>query len=372
VNFELKILITLIFLVYLIYFSVSKNYIKTFMPFMFMGYLIGPFGWNLIDTSVKEIIYLFIAFSLFILGMQMGRGLNQKFWKQFPVELFFQNVIEKMILMSVFLLFFFLVIPSFQTVHLPLSFPFYVSIGAFSFSFLFFKFVAPTMRKQFFSYYEINNLIIMSLFIIFQFFVNPSKNDLVYYPVSIKLLSIFIIGLMLLILLKLKMKNTKMIHIFLLSLIFISAGLSDVLGFSPMLLGFGVGLVSNYMTVEKQIQMKRFLFLFNDYIMILFVFFIGIFMEISVPILLLGIVYIAIRLTARFFLNLFSFKDFKKQFQKDLIFLFQGEYFLGFLIIYAIDYKFNAILSIAVVSLFFTEILINYYYSKLNKNKEPL
>lgn len=361
-SFELKLFFSLFFIGYFLYYIFSKNYVKTYIPFMGFGYLIGPFGWNILNIQGSETLQFFLFPATFILGLQMGKSFKSSFWKKFPLEPFFSNLLEKIILILLFLIVFFLVIPNFAVI--PVSFPFYLSIVAFSSSLFFARYMQQHLKEGRFLYFEINNIIIMMLFTVFYLVFPPSLQTYAAASPALQLTFLLIYAAFLLLTIKLRIDESIFNVILWLSLILLGSALSQILGFSSIIIGFATGLFSNFASARKQIVLKRFFYFFNEYIIILFLFMAGFLMELSFPMLLLALIYLAIRIFARILMRLLNAKKISLPgfFRKDIFLLFQGEYFLAFMIIYALEYRFNQILSIALFSLLFSEILINYYH----------
>ncbi|PKL11208.1 MAG: hypothetical protein CVV50_06040, partial [Spirochaetae bacterium HGW-Spirochaetae-6] len=268
----------------------------------------------------------------------------------------------KIILILLFLSVFFLVIPNFA--FIPVSFPFYLSIVAFSSSLFFARFMQHQLKESRFLYFEINNIIIMILFTIFYLVFPPSLKTYAVASSSLQLTCFLVYATLLFLTVKLRIDDNTFNIILWLSLILLGAAFSQIIGFSAIIIGFATGLFSNFASARKQIILKRFFYFFNEYIIILFLFMAGFLMELSFPMLILALVYLAIRIFARILMRLLNAKkiSFQGFFRKDIFLLFQGEYFLAFMIIYALEYRFNQILSIALISLLFSEILINYYH----------
>lgn len=366
-SLEFKLILTLFFAVYLIYFLFSKNYVKTYIPFLGIGFLLGPNAWKIIPESFRDSSLLLLGVAIFILGMQMGRGFKKSFWKKFPAETFLYNLVEKFILISSFLLVFFLFIPSISA--LPFSFPFYLSILAFSSSVFFMRLINTGSNQKYTYYYEINNLIIIFFFLLFHLFFPLEKGLIVEYSNSEKLIAFAGFVALLIILLKIKLPSNKMNLILWISIILLGAGLSRIIGFSSLLIGFFTGIFSNFFSLRKQESLKKFLNNFNEHIIILFLFMTGFFMKISYSMLIIGVVYVVLRIFSRIFIRFFSNFSLKNFFKENVFFLFQGEYFLAFLLIYGIAYHFEEGLSIALISLIFSEFIINFYYHRfLNKS----
>lgn len=148
-----------------------------------------------------------------------------------------------------------------------------------------------------------------------------------------------------------------------LSLILLGAACSKILGISPMITGFGAGIASNFMPLKKQLILKKFFLLFNDRIIVLFLMLSGLLLKVSLPLLLTAVLYLLVRILARILTSFFNFrgKIVRDFLQKSIFSLFQGEVFLGFLLYYAMEFHFYEILNVALISLIFSEFLINYY-----------
>lgn len=362
-SLEIKIAILAFFLLYFLYFVFSKNYVKTYIPFIGLGFLMGEHGFNLLPSSIKSSALLVLYPALVLLGVQLGRGLGQKFWKNFPLEAFLHQIGEKILLIAVFLTTFILVVPDFNFV--PPSLPFYLSIVAFSTSFLFFYFSTPSLKKIAFGYYRINNLILMILFLIFTMVFSTFQETGFSFSLQQKILAVFLPSLFAFFLFKSPIEN-KVVSISLwLSLMFLLAGFSKILGLSPLISGFLLGIASNFMPLKKQLILKKFFLTIHESLMILFLVLVGFFFKVSLPLLLLSGLYLLMRIVTQISLNVLNFKQraMDNFFQKSILSLLQGEVFLGFLLYYALEFDFYEILNIALISLIFSEILINYYVS---------
>lgn len=370
-NLELKIILTVIFLGYSLFFLFTKQKSKSLIPLMGAGFLLGPNCWNLLGKSIENFALFFLFPAIFILGMQMGRGLDLKFWKNFPAEAFFNNLFEKIILICIFLGFFFLIIPS--MLFIPDSFPFYFSIAAFSISFFFVfsSFISPPLREKMLAHYKINNLILISFFILFHIAYPPVYTKFIQGDLLDQLFYISFFTLFILIMIKIRIENFKTLGILWLSLVLLGSVFSQSMGIFPLIFGFIAGIFSNYMPIRPQLSLKQTFFFFNEYLLYLFTFIAGFLMQISFIMILLGLFYLLVRLFSRFTIQLMVNKQmsFEIFFKKDAFFLLQGEYLLAFLLIYAIEYRFNEILSIGLLSLVFSDILLYIYSHKFQKAK---
>jgi hypothetical protein len=204
------------------------------------------------------------------------------------------------------------------------------------------------------------------------YFIFPIPSAVITeYGILKKWIVIFLFSFLVFLVIRLKILNAKVLIALWTGLILMGAGISRIIGFSPIIIGFLTGLSSNFMSARKQVIIKKFFFLFNEYMIVLFLFTGGYLMDISPTVLLIGVAYLALRIFSRIFIRYFSLKNFSLTnfFHKDILSLFQGEYFLAFLIIYAVEYEFPKALSVALISLLFSEILINYYYYRYVNQK---
>lgn len=326
---------------------------------MALGYILGPGGFEILSDKLKEPFLLIVSIAVFIIGMQMGRGFSPVFWKNIPRYSFFYQILEKILFMVFFIIFFLLILPHQSVISIHLAF--YLSIASFSFSYFFLRFLKPEKIHLFQPYYKLNHLIIMFFFIVFQFIFPDFHAH--FYPFFKKVLMLALFGLLCFLFMKLRIEQ-KDLFIALAALIFIGTAIAEMSGMSSIIVGFAFGFYTNFISLRKQVVFKKFIFLFNEYIIVLFLFLCGFFMEFSLLYLAIGVIYLFFKILSRFLIHFLEKKDFRGFMENQGVFLMQGEYFLSLILIYAIYYQNYKVIMVAFISLIFAELVSVFYYGR--------